>query len=55
LNTLLPIRLGEEVFINYVIHVAFEASVLRLFKRQIKAKLTGRLPLRDVPGELSLP
>ncbi len=55
LNTLLQTRPGEGVFINYVIHVAFEVSVLWLFKRHIKAKLTGRLPLREVLGALSIP
>ena len=55
LTTLLQTRLGEGVFINYVIHVAFEVSVLWLFKRQIKAKLTGRLPLREILEKLSLP
>jgi hypothetical protein len=29
--------------------------VLWLFKRQIKAKLTGRLPLREILEKLSLP
>ncbi|QUW00833.1 LEA type 2 family protein [Chloracidobacterium sp. MS 40/45] len=55
INTLLQSRLGEGVFINYVIHVAFEVSVLWLFKRHVKARLTGRLPLREVLGKLSLP
>jgi|GEM_PF-1823781 LEA14-like dessication related protein len=54
LNTLLQVRLGEEVFINYVIHVAFEVSVLWLFRRHIKAKLTGRLPLREVLSKISI-
>ncbi len=55
LNTLLQTRPGEGVFINYVIHVAFEVSVLWLFKRHIKARLTGRFPLREILGKLSLP
>ncbi len=55
LNTLLQTRPGEGVFISYVIHVAFEVSVLWLFKRHVKAKLTGRLPLREVLGALSIP
>ncbi len=55
LNTLLQIRPGEGVFINYVIHVAFEVSVLWLFKRHVKARLTGRLPLREVLGALAIP
>lgn len=54
LNTLLQTRLGEKIFINYAVEVAFEVSVLWLFKRQLKARLTGRLPLRDILGKLKL-
>ncbi|MFQ3580803.1 MAG: LEA type 2 family protein [Chloracidobacterium sp.] len=54
LNTILQARLGEGVAINYVIHVAFDVGVLWLFKRHIKATLTGRLPLQDVVGKVSL-
>ncbi|MGQ9896438.1 MAG: LEA type 2 family protein [Acidobacteriota bacterium] len=54
LTTLWQTRLGEGVFLNYVVQVAFEVSVLWLFKRRINVKLTGRLPLREVLGKLSI-
>ncbi|OYT70072.1 MAG: hypothetical protein CFK52_12230 [Chloracidobacterium sp. CP2_5A] len=48
LSALLGASLDEGVRLRYVIDVEFDVSVLWLFKRRIRAKLKGDLPLREL-------
>ncbi len=48
LNTLLESSLEDGARLRYVIDVEFDVSVLLLFKRRIRAKLKGEMPLREL-------